>query len=112
MTRYKAHEVASQISPREFISLCSFLDEHYGAKLSETNALHGGGAAGVAVKTIGARRTQVKFDVLKIERSTETLMITVDMGGGAVAALDILKVMKLQARCVETGEKIVSSAGV
>lgn len=62
----KPAEVAAALSLREFLALGKVLDDKYGEKIEQATIL--GSGWGGNEMNIASRRTQVKFDVLQIER--------------------------------------------
>jgi hypothetical protein len=89
---YRIHEVVSALSLREFADLCSLLD----VKLPDTSVPTGETGERMIVK---GRRIQVKFNVVKVERTPTELRVLVDVGGGRLRRCELNS--NLSSRCVE-----------
>jgi hypothetical protein len=78
-------QIAAQLTLREFSSLCFSLDKDYGDKVTSTAQIGGN------VLTCEHRR-QVKFDVLRVERTPEKLVAVVKLDGIGEIVFDMSEV--------------------
>lgn len=69
-----AHQITEQLTLREWIKLCAWVDETYGKKVAASMQR---GAWGLSPDSfsVGERKLEVKFDVLGIERCEDGMTI-------------------------------------